>query len=256
VGILSLRDVERSTDRSFGEHRSRQVASKVVVGSFAKSACDVVIAAVMLILLLPLMLAVALAIKLESAGPVLYRSRRVGLHGVEFEMLKFRKMHRDALGPPLTSRHDERLTGVGSLLVRTKLDELPQLWNVVRGHMSLVGPRPEAPVFVGFYPDDYRTVLRVKPGITGLSQLAFAKENDILERPELAGRYTDRLLPAKIAIDSLYIARRSLFYDARILAWTFAAIVLRLDVAVDRDGGELSVRRRPETPRTAFEEGT
>jgi lipopolysaccharide/colanic/teichoic acid biosynthesis glycosyltransferase len=256
VGILSLKDVEQTTDRSFGERGLRRDASEVAVGSFAKSACDFVVAAVSLVILSPLMLALAVAIKLESAGPVLYRSRRVGLHGEEFEMLKFRKMHRDAVGPPLTSRHDDRLTGVGSLLVRTKLDELPQLWNVVRGHMSLVGPRPEAPVFVGFYPDDYQTVLRVKPGITGLSQLAFAKENDILERPELAGRYTDRLLPAKITIDSLYVARRSLLYDARIVAWTFAAIVLRLDVAVDRDSGELSVRRRPETPRTAVEEGT
>ena len=188
------------------------------MSSFAKSASDVVVAAVLLVHFLPLMLVVAVAIKLESAGPILYRSRRVGLRGEEFEMLKFRKMHRDAAGPPLTSRHDERLTGVGSFLLRTKFDELPQLWNVVRGHMSLVGPRPEAPIFVGFYPDEYQMVLRVKPGITGLSQLAFAKENDILERPELAGRYTDRLLPAKIAIDSLYIARRSLSYDARILA--------------------------------------
>jgi lipopolysaccharide/colanic/teichoic acid biosynthesis glycosyltransferase len=256
VGILRLNDVGRTTDRSFGECGSRHDASEVAVASFAKSVSDVVVAAVLLVILSPLMLALAVAIKLESAGPVLYRSRRVGLRGEEFEMLKFRKMHRDAAGPPLTSRHDERLTGVGSFLLRTKFDELPQLWNVVRGHMSLVGPRPEAPIFVGFYPGDYQMVLRVKPGITGLSQLAFAKENDILERPELIGSYTDRLLPAKIALDSLYIARRSLFYDARILIWTFGAIALRLDVAVDRDSGKLSVRRRPDASSTVFEEGT
>ena len=200
------------------------------------------------------MLVIALAITIESPGPVLYRSRRVGLRGREFSMLKFRKMHRDASGPPLTAKDDERLTRVGSLLMRTKLDELPQLWNVIRGDMSLVGPRPEDPVFVALYPDEYRTVLAVRPGITGLSQLAFAKENLILDRPELAGSYEDRLLPAKIGIDSLYVVRNSLSMDAYILLWTVAAIVARLDVAVDRESGTLSVRRRSERTAQLVEE--
>jgi lipopolysaccharide/colanic/teichoic acid biosynthesis glycosyltransferase len=247
VGVLSLRDQDRPTARLLeaGDRAvSDAVLSDVLRGSFLKRACDLILAALMLVLLIPLMLAIALAIKLESRGPVLYRSRRVGLRGHEFSMFKFRKMHRDAAGPPLTAKDDERLTAVGSLLARTKLDELPQLWNVIRGDMSLVGPRPEDPLFVALYPEEYRTVLAVRPGITGLSQLAFAKENLILERPELAGSYADRLLPAKIGIDSLYVERHSLAMDAHILLWTVGAIVAGLDVAVDRQCGSLSVRRR------------
>jgi lipopolysaccharide/colanic/teichoic acid biosynthesis glycosyltransferase len=227
----------------------------VADGSRVKRAYDVVGALVLLVLFSAVMLAVAVAVKLESRGPVLYRSRRVGLRGRDFEMLKFRKMHRDAAGPPLTALDDDRLTRVGSFLSRTKLDELPQLWNVVRGEMSLVGPRPEDPAFVALYPDDFAPVLAVRPGITGLSQLAFAKESNILERPELAGRYADRLLPAKIAIDTLYVERRSTRLDTRILTWTAGAILLGREVAVDRRSARLSVRRRAE-PHSPVEDGS
>jgi lipopolysaccharide/colanic/teichoic acid biosynthesis glycosyltransferase len=212
---------------------------------------DTFAAGVLLVVLSPLMAMLAVAIKLESSGPVLYRSRRVGFRGDEFEMLKFRKMHRDADGPPLTARADDRLTRIGSFLRRTKLDELPQLWNVIRGDMSLVGPRPEDPSFVALYRREFEQVLRVKPGVTGLSQLAFARENQILDRAELAGCYADRLLPAKIAIDTLYGTRRSMRMDAKILLWTPVVIVLGVDVAVDRRTGCLSVRRRPAVDDTA-----
>jgi lipopolysaccharide/colanic/teichoic acid biosynthesis glycosyltransferase len=202
-----------------------------VTGSRAKRLSDLVAAALLLLLLLPLILLLIVLIKLESAGPVLYRGRRVGQDGREFAMLKFRKMHRDAAGPLLTAANDHRLTSIGSVLARTKLDELPQLVNVLRGEMSLVGPRPE--------------VLTVKPGITGLSQLAFANEDRVLARPELADSYENRLLPAKIGMDTLYIDRWSLALDVRIVVWTVAAIVLRAEVAVDRATGRLAVRRRP-----------
>jgi lipopolysaccharide/colanic/teichoic acid biosynthesis glycosyltransferase len=211
-----------------------------------KRGLDIVVAASLLIVLAPVMLVLAVAIKLETAGPVLYRSRRVGVHGREFAMLKFRKMHRDATGPLITSHDDDRLTRSGSFLARTKLDELPQLWNVVRGEMSLVGPRPEDPAFVALYRNAFAPVLRARPGITGLSQLAFAKESRILARPELAGSYEHRLLPAKIRIDALYLARRSTRTDLQILVWTVAAVAFGLDVAVNRRSGRLSVRRRPE----------
>src|SRR5205085_1158106 len=137
-----------------------------------------------------------------------------------------------------------RFTRIGAILARTKLDELPQLWNVLRGDMSLVGPRPEDPAFVALYQDEFEEVLRVRPGITGLSQLAFAKENQILARPELKGSYIIRLLPAKLAIDRFYVERRSLFLDLQIVAWTLVALVLRIDVSVHRDTGRLSVRHR------------
>jgi lipopolysaccharide/colanic/teichoic acid biosynthesis glycosyltransferase len=216
-----------------------------VTGSRAKRLSDLVAAALLLLLLLPLILLLIVLIKLESAGPVLYRGRRVGQDGREFAMLKFRKMHRDAAGPLLTAANDHRLTSIGSVLARTKLDELPQLVNVLRGEMSLVGPRPEDPVFVALYPAEYSKVLTVKPGITGLSQLAFANEDRVLARPELADSYENRLLPAKIGMDTLYIDRWSLALDVRIVVWTVAAIVLRAEVAVDRATGRLAVRRRP-----------
>jgi lipopolysaccharide/colanic/teichoic acid biosynthesis glycosyltransferase len=165
-------------------------------------------------------------------------------------------MRHGATGPPLTAVDDDRFTRVGRILTRMKLDELPQLWNVVRGDMSLVGPRPESPIFVQTYPDLFHNVLECRPGITGLSQLAFVNEDQILARPELAGRYVDRLLPAKLAIDLLYIGGRSIGGDLRILVWTCAALFLRVDVAVDRATGSLSIRaaRRPapmDRPRRA-----
>jgi lipopolysaccharide/colanic/teichoic acid biosynthesis glycosyltransferase len=259
--VLRLRNRQRLTNQPFHERaltissdRMARLSPDVSRYPLVKRAFDVALALFLLALLAPLMAFLALAIKVESAGPVLYRSRRVGAGGREFEMLKFRKMHRDAAGPPLTSRYDERFTRVGALLARTKLDELPQLWNVIRGDMSLVGPRPEDPCFVALYPDEYWAVHRVRPGITGLSQLAFAKENHILERPDLAGRYADRLLPAKIGIDTVYVARRSLLVDTQILAWTVAAIVFGVDVAVDRQSGRLSIRRRPKRRGSTAEE--
>jgi len=210
-----------------------------------KRAADLLVATGLLILLSPVILIIALAIKLDSEGPVFYRARRVGQHGREFGMLKFRKMHRDASGPPLTAANDSRLTRLGVFLARSKLDELPQLVNVIRGEMSLVGPRPEDPSFVRLHPGKYGEVLQAKPGITGLSQLAFARESRILQRPEYHGSYADRILPAKLQTDGLYINRRSILLDARILAWTAAAVVLGIDVAVDRATGRLSTRRRP-----------
>jgi lipopolysaccharide/colanic/teichoic acid biosynthesis glycosyltransferase len=203
---------------------------------------DVAVAGALLVFAAPIVLLVALAIVLESPGPVLYRGRRVGANGVEFDMLKFRKMRHGAVGPRLTADGDERLTRVGAILARTKLDELPQLHNVLRGQMSVVGPRPEDPMFVGAYPTEFRHVLSVRPGVTGLSQLAFAKEALILARPELSGRYVDRLLPTKLAIDLLYVRKRSLRLDLAILGWTAAAVLLRKDVAVDRRTARLSVR--------------
>ena len=130
---------------------------------------------------------IALAIKLDSRGPVFYRVRRVGFRGNPLHMLKFRKMHDDAAGGPLTAGGDPRLTRVGAVLTRCRLDELPQLWDVFRGRMSVVGPRPEDPRFVDLHGDAYEHILSVRPGITGLSQLAFAEEANILEAQDIVG---------------------------------------------------------------------
>jgi lipopolysaccharide/colanic/teichoic acid biosynthesis glycosyltransferase len=216
----------------------------------AKRGFDLVAALVLLIVLAPLIVVLGAAIKLDSPGPVLYRARRLGFKGREFAMLKFRKMREDASGAALTLAGDDRFTRIGRFLASTKLDELPQLWNVVRGQMSLVGPRPEDPEFVSLHPERYEQILRVKPGITGLCQLAFRAEGLILDASDPIGYYTERLLPQKVAIDELYAARRTLGMDLRILIWTAAALLGRVDIAVHRQTGRLSRR----SPRLAVPE--
>jgi len=214
-------------------------------GLTAKRLVDIAASGMLLMLLAPVILVVAAAIKTESRGSVLYRCRRIGLGGRKFAMLKFRKMHDGASGLPLTLSSDARLTRVGRFLTRTKLDEIPQLWNVLKGEMSLVGPRPEDPSFVELLEGEYRMILTVKPGITGLSQLAFAREGEILDRDDRIADYVTRLLPQKARLDAMYALNPSLRMDLRILAWTAVAVVLRRDVAVHRTNGRLSARRRP-----------
>ncbi len=206
---------------------------------------DTTSALVLLAILLPIALTLVVAIRVDSKGPALYRSRRVGVGGREFDMLKFRKMPEGASGPPLTAPEDDRFTRLGRLLARTKLDELPQLWNVIRGHMSLVGPRPEDPVYVARNRAELEPVLRVRPGITGLSQLAFAREAEILDPENREGHYLERILPQKIHMDTVYAEQRSLGRNLQILWWTAAAVLFRREVAVNRATGELGLRRRP-----------
>jgi lipopolysaccharide/colanic/teichoic acid biosynthesis glycosyltransferase len=215
-----------------------------------KRVFDIVVAVVALIFLSPLIALVALAVKLDSPGPVFFRCMRVGRNGRALAMLKFRKMRQEVAGPPLTAADDDRFTRIGGLLARTKLDEIPQLWNVLRGDMSLVGPRPEDPAFLGLHPDAFTEILQVRPGITGLSQLAFANEAKVLAADDRVRDYIERVLPQKIGLDRLYVERRSLSMDLRVLAWTLAAIVLREDAAVHRGTGRLTLRR-PREPRVA-----
>jgi lipopolysaccharide/colanic/teichoic acid biosynthesis glycosyltransferase len=208
-------------------------------------ALDFTVALLALLLLIPLIVLIALAIKLDSRGPVFHRCRRVGFRGRELRMLKFRKMSATAAGPRLTARDDDRFTRLGRFLARTKLDEIPQLLNVLTGSMSLVGPRPEDPGFVALGTDDYKRILEVRPGITGLTQLAFARESEILDTEDPVGDYVRRLLPQKMRIDRLYVARRSIGMDVRILWWTGINLLFKSEVAVNRSTGSLSLRRRP-----------
>jgi lipopolysaccharide/colanic/teichoic acid biosynthesis glycosyltransferase len=211
----------------------------------AKRLLDVAVAGALLLVLLPLIVAVAIAIKLGSRGPVFFRCRRVGLGATELRILKFRKMRDGVSGLPLTTSNDDRLTGVGRFLAKSKIDEIPQLWNVLTGDMSLVGPRPEDARFVALQRHAYETILTVKPGITGLTQLAFAKESEILDGTDSVGDYVERLLPHKVALDLLYARRRSVPMDVRILMWTGVAVLARRDVAVHRSTTQLGLRRRP-----------
>jgi lipopolysaccharide/colanic/teichoic acid biosynthesis glycosyltransferase len=182
---------------------------------------DVVMAAVLLPVILLVGLIIAAAVFADSPGPVLYRSRRVGKDGREFDMLKFRKMRRHATGASLTVADDERFTPIGRFLALTKLDEMPQLWNVLKGDMRLVGPRPELPSFVEAYPDAYRRILRATPGITGPAAVEFASEGKLLaSHADVTAFYMSELLPRKISIDIEYLSRRSILGDLRLLVAT------------------------------------
>jgi lipopolysaccharide/colanic/teichoic acid biosynthesis glycosyltransferase len=247
--------LRRDLDVRPSRRRRRQRRFSAALDNGAKRVIDAALAAFLLALLaLPIALLV-IAIRLDSPGPGFYRCRRIGFRGREFRMLKFRKMHDDAAGPALTAKEDDRFTRLGRFLARTKLDEVPQLWNVLKGQMSLVGPRPEDPGFVEEQADAYRRILRVRPGITGFSQLAFAKESEILDPEDSLRHYLTSILPQKIGMDELYAARRSLRMDLSILFWTAAAVVLRRPVAVDRGSGRMNVRRRPELQPAAMSQG-
>jgi lipopolysaccharide/colanic/teichoic acid biosynthesis glycosyltransferase len=226
-----------------GSGRSRRVDA---VRHATKRGLDVVSAALALVVLSPLFALIALLVVLDSPGPVFYRAERVGRRGRPMRMLKFRKMCLDASGGALTVADDERLTRVGALLLRTKLDELPQLWHVLRGEMSIVGPRPESPGYVARFRSDYDVILAVRPGLTGYTQLAFAREGWILDPQDPHGHYVNGLLPQKVALDRLYATRLGTRRDLRIVLATVATLVFKVPVAVDRSTGALRWRRRTE----------
>jgi lipopolysaccharide/colanic/teichoic acid biosynthesis glycosyltransferase len=183
---------------------------------------------------LPFALAVgallAVAVFLDSPGPVLYRSRRIGKAGRPFDMLKFRTMVRDGQGPPLSAENDERYTPLGRTLARSRLDELPQLWNVLRGDMRLVGPRPELEEFVRDYPAEYERILAVPPGLTGPTQVEYAWEGEVLATAQAVDRtrvYRESILPYKLAIDLAYAERHTVAGDLGLLLRTLALPAVR-----------------------------
>ena len=186
---------------------------------------DVLLAVAMCVVLAPILLLIAVAIVIESPGPVFYRAERVGQNGRLFKMLKFRKMGRNAAGSRITTANDARFTRVGRLLHASKLDELPQLWNVLRGDMTMVGPRPEDPEYVALYPDDYHEILRLRPGITGIAAVTYRFETDLLDGDDYEHRYRTEILPSKIAMEHAYAARRTFGLDVRILLWTAVALL-------------------------------
>ena len=201
---------------------------------------DLLLSAMALVLLAPLFAVIALAIRWDSAGPVLFRQERVGRGGRPFRIHKFRTMGADAplQGLALTIGHDPRITRVGAWLRRTKLDELPQLIDVLRGDMSLVGPRPEVPQYVALYPPDLRErVLAVRPGITDPVSLKLADEASVLAASADPERtYREELLPAKLREAVAYAEQASLWSDLRIIAATVQVLWLK------REAGSTRVR--------------
>ncbi len=193
----------------------------------SKRLFDLVAASLGLTVLAPLLLAIAVWVRLDSPGPVFYRQQRVGRGGALFNIYKFRTMYRrPADARQLTVGRDPRITGAGHFLRHYKLDELPQLLNVVLGSMSLVGPRPEVPRYVACYPADVRAlVLSVAPGITDWASILYKEESTILGRATDPERvYIETILPAKLDYYMRYVRERSFWLDLKIIWRTITAI--------------------------------
>jgi lipopolysaccharide/colanic/teichoic acid biosynthesis glycosyltransferase len=191
-----------------------------------KRALDVVVSATALVLLAPVLAALSLAVKLSSPGPALFRQVRVGRNGRPFRIVKFRSMRACAPGPQVTSAGDARVTPVGAVMRRTKLDELPQLWNVLVGDMSLVGPRPEVERYVRRFPEAYARILEVRPGLTDYAALEYRDEEATLgASPDPEAAYTEIVLPAKIALYHRYLDEMSLGTDLTLVLRTLAALM-------------------------------
>jgi lipopolysaccharide/colanic/teichoic acid biosynthesis glycosyltransferase len=195
----------------------------------AKRLFDLLGAALALLLLSPLLLLIALAIRLDSPGPVFFRQQRVGRHGVPFRIHKFRTMAADAAGLPLTVGADPRITRLGARLRGLRLDELPQFIDVLAGRMSLVGPRPEVPRYVAHYPPELRErVLSVRPGITDPASLLFIDEAELLRRAADPEReYIEVILPRKLRCAADYAEHATLWTDLGLLARTLRVLLTR-----------------------------
>jgi len=190
--------------------------------------CDIVLSCLGLLLLSPLFAVVAVWIVIDNPGPIFYRQMRVGKDGKDFGLLKFRSMRVGADKESLITigEHDSRITRAGYYIRKYKLDELPQLWNVLTGDMSLVGPRPEVRRYVDMYTDEQRQVLTVRPGITDYASIEYIDENRLLAQAEDPDRtYIEEILPAKIALNMRYIKHQTLGEYMKIIFLTLAKII-------------------------------
>lgn len=195
-----------------------------------KRTMDILVSASLLVVTTPLWVVIAVAIRIESRGPVFYRAVRMGRNSESFAMHKFRTMRHapDEQGPAITAGGDLRVTRVGSVLRRTKLDELPQLFDVLVGTMSLVGPRPEDPKYLPLYDDDTLRVLSMKPGISGPTAIAFRQEESLLAAVDDPEReYIERILPKKLQMDLQYVDDHSIGGDIKIMLETVKALFQR-----------------------------
>jgi lipopolysaccharide/colanic/teichoic acid biosynthesis glycosyltransferase len=196
---------------------------------------DVIVSASALLFLAVLLAAIALVLKVSSRGPIMYRQPRVGRGAQLFSLYKFRTMRVDAGGPSITVEGDPRITPIGHILRRWKLDELPQLWNVLRGDMSIIGPRPEVEHLVRHYSAEQRRLLQRRPGLAGLSQLVYPHEADMLRGyPNPEEMYLRYLLPRKLEVDLQYERQRTFWSDLRLLVEIACFSVLGKSQRIDR----------------------
>ncbi|MCD6419501.1 MAG: sugar transferase [Synergistetes bacterium] len=197
---------------------------------YGKRIVDVVVGSILFLVVMPLFLCIAIAVKMEDGGRVFYLQKRMGKEFVPFYLIKFRTMIEgaDSMGPKITIKDDPRVTRVGRVLRKYKLDELPQLINVVKGDMSIVGPRPEVEYFVSLFREAYERILRVKPGITDYAAIEYRDEEDLIramgsESGEMF--YVEKILPKKIELYDRYLREMSFFTDVRIMLMTMWKVI-------------------------------
>lgn len=210
---------ENSNDRTQGFYES-----------CGKRIFDLLLSLPSLVVLFPVFLASAILIKLETPGPMIFSQERIGKGKRVFKLYKFRTMVKDAsrMGPPVTRANDGRITNVGKLLRKFKVDEMLQIINVIKGDMSVIGPRPEIKKYVDMFQEDYEQVLRIKPGMTDYALIAFRNEEEILSRfHDVEEGYVKEVLPEKIKLYKKYMAEMSLVTDIRIFFGTIWEILRR-----------------------------
>ena len=200
-----------------------------------KRGMDVFVAALGLLVLWPIFLYIAWMIRRDTPGPAFYQSPRVGKDGRIFRMLKFRTMYErpeSYAGPKVTAHDDARITPLGKRLRESKLNELPQLWNVLKGDMSLVGPRPEDPEIVaGWPPEIQQELLSVRPGITSPASVVYRNEESLMEEEMVVATYLEEIVPSKQRLDQLYVRNCSIWSDLDVIFWTFLSITPSMHTA-------------------------
>lgn len=197
----------------------------------AKRLFDLTFSALGLLILSPFLLIISLCILCESGRPMIYRQKRLGKDWKEITLYKFRTMNSESPedGPSCSPRDDKRITQVGKYLRKYKLDELPQLFNVLTGDMSFVGPRPELPKFVEYYSDIYKEILKIRPGITDLASIKFRDESSLLnsEAVDVEKVYLTKILPQKLEYSRIYLKKHSFFYDIGLIFKTIYKVVFK-----------------------------
>lgn len=207
---------------------SGETAGEEIRPPRGQRAFDLIAAIPLTLLLLPVFAGLAALVRLDSRGPIFFLQRRVGRWGTPFTIFKFRTMVVDAerLGTQITIGRDPRITRMGRLLRQTRLDELPQLLNVLRGEMSIVGPRPEVPRYVAAYSDAQRPILSLRPGITSPASIRFRNESDLLAgHPDPETLYRSEIMPAKIGEDLAYARRATIWSDLRVVMQTLSRLL-------------------------------
>lgn len=195
-----------------------------------KRCFDVVFALLGLLILAPILVLIAIIIKIDSKGPILFVQGRVGKHNIDFDIYKFRTMRiqSETKGLLTLGNHDSRITKVGYVLRRYKIDEFPQLFNILKGDMSFVGPRPELRYYVNFYTEDDMKIFAVRPGITGLASLKYRNEVELLkaaEDPEVFFIHT--IIPDKLKYNKTYIKNQSFLFDLKLIGLTIVKVITK-----------------------------